>query len=197
MSEKYEVFVCKDYFKFNAAHFMAYPGFRERLHGHNYRVSVRVEGALGDEGYVVDFGDIKTAARAICEAIDERTIVPMQSDCLKIDRRDGQIEVLTEDGSRFSFPEDDCALLPIRHSSAFEYPVNSQAAALTITNCELGSLMKMASRDPSKIACCQSSACFRSVTSSSTTITYLSSLPAPRIAEAFVEAHTTSPPGRM
>ena len=120
MAEKYEVFVSKDYFKFNAAHFMAYPGFRERLHGHNYRVSVRIEGELGDEGYVVDFGDIKAAAREICASIDERTIIPIHSDCLEIDRRDGQVDLTTEDGSRFSFPEQDCALLPIRHSSAEE-----------------------------------------------------------------------------
>ncbi len=120
MAEKYEVFVSKDYFKFNAAHFMAYPGFRERLHGHNYRVSVRIEGALGNDGYVVDFGDIKSAAREICEGINERTIVPMQSDCLNIECRDGQVDLQSEDGSRFSFPEGDCALLPIGHSSAEE-----------------------------------------------------------------------------
>ena len=82
--ESYEVFVSKDYFKFNAAHFMAYPGFRERLHGHNYRIAVRVTGALRSDGYVVDFGDIKKGARAICEEIDERTIVPLESDCLEI-----------------------------------------------------------------------------------------------------------------
>jgi len=118
--EQYEVFVSKDYFKFNAAHFMAYPGFRERLHGHNYRVSVRVTGGLGPDGYVVDFGDIKKGARAICEEIDERTIVPLQSDCIDITQRDGQVEFVCEDGSRFSFPASDCALLPIRHSSAEE-----------------------------------------------------------------------------
>lgn len=118
--ERYEVFVSKDYFKFNAAHFMAYPGFRERLHGHNYRVAVRVEGPLNSDGYVVDFGDIKKAMRHICDAIDERLIVPMQSDCLRIVRKDGQIEIETEDNARFSVPEADCALLPIAHSSAEE-----------------------------------------------------------------------------
>jgi len=119
-SESYEVFVSKDYFKFNAAHFMAYPGFRERLHGHNYRVSVRVEGCLGDDGYVVDFGDIKKVTRSICDEINERTIVPMATDCVTVERRDGQVELTCEDGSRFSFPESDCALLPIAHSSAEE-----------------------------------------------------------------------------
>jgi dihydroneopterin triphosphate aldolase (PTPS-III) / 6-pyruvoyltetrahydropterin synthase len=118
--EHYQVFVSKDYFKFNAAHFMAYPGFRERLHGHNYRVSVRIEGQLGADGYVVDFGDIKKAAKRICEEMDERLIVPMKSDVLAIERADGQIRIATEDGARFSVPESDCVLLPIAHSSAEE-----------------------------------------------------------------------------
>ncbi len=119
-SERYQVYVSKDYFKFNAAHFMAYPGFRERLHGHNYRVSVRIEGQLGADGYVVDFGDIKKAAKRICEEMDERLIVPMKSDVLEIERVDGQVRIVTEDGARFSVPESDCVLLPIAHSSAEE-----------------------------------------------------------------------------
>jgi len=118
--ERYQVFVSKDYFKFNAAHFMAYPGFRERLHGHNYRVSVRIEGRLGSEGYVVDFGDIKKAAKRICEEMDERLIVPMNSDVLRIEQVDGQVRIVTEDAARFSIPESDCVLLPIAHSSAEE-----------------------------------------------------------------------------
>jgi len=118
--ERYQVFVSKDYFKFNAAHFMAYPGFRERLHGHNYRVAVRIEGRLGPDGYVVDFGDIKKAARRICDEMNERLIVPMKSDVLKIEHDDGQVRIVTEDGARFSIPESDCVLLPIAHSSAEE-----------------------------------------------------------------------------
>ena len=41
--EKYSVFVSKADFKFNAAHFVAYDGFREKLHGHNYTVAVHLE----------------------------------------------------------------------------------------------------------------------------------------------------------
>lgn len=120
MQGQYEVFVSKDDFKFNAAHFMAYPGFRERLHGHNYRVAVRIEGERGADGYVVDFGDIKKAARAVCSRMNERVIVPMNSDCLDIEVADGQVQLRSEDGSRFSFPEADCVCLPIAHSSAEE-----------------------------------------------------------------------------
>jgi len=97
---------------------MAHPGFRERLHGHNYRVAVRVEGGVGADGYVVDFGDIKRATREICGEMNERVLVPTQSDCLTIREAGGQIEIDTEDGCHFSLPADDCVLLPIAHSSA-------------------------------------------------------------------------------
>lgn len=120
MTSSYEIYVSKDSFKFNAAHFIAYPGFRERLHGHNYRVSVRMEGPVGSDGYVVDFGDIKRAAREVCGALNERMIVPMLSDVITIRLEDGQVHMTCEDGTSFSFPEVDCVLLDIRHSSAEE-----------------------------------------------------------------------------
>lgn len=42
----FEVVVDKDDFKFNCAHFVAFQGFRERLHGHNYHVVVRLVGSV-------------------------------------------------------------------------------------------------------------------------------------------------------
>ncbi|MBM4269999.1 MAG: 6-carboxytetrahydropterin synthase [Deltaproteobacteria bacterium] len=117
---RFEVFVGKEYLKFNAAHFIAYPGFREHLHGHNYHVSVRVEGDLGPDGYVLDFGLLKGATRRVCDALDERTILPLESDCLEIVEAGESVEVTYEDGSRFVFPRTDVALLPIVHSSAEE-----------------------------------------------------------------------------
>jgi 6-pyruvoyltetrahydropterin/6-carboxytetrahydropterin synthase len=120
MNERYEIFVSKDSFKFNAAHFMAYPGYRERLHGHNYRVAVRIEGKLNADGYVIDFADVKQAARAVCEEMNERVLVPARSDCLVVNVKDGCVSVECEDGSRFAFPEADCVFLPIAHSSAEE-----------------------------------------------------------------------------
>jgi len=120
MKTSFEVYVSKDSFKFNAAHFIAYRGFRERLHGHNYRVSVRMEGPVGGDGYVVDFGDIKRAARDVCASLNERVIVPMLSDVITTNVDDGQVQMTCEDGTRFSFPVADCVLLQIRHSSAEE-----------------------------------------------------------------------------
>jgi dihydroneopterin triphosphate aldolase (PTPS-III) / 6-pyruvoyltetrahydropterin synthase len=120
MESRYQVHVSKDYLKFAAAHFIAYKGFRESLHGHNYQVSVSVEGGLGADGYVVDFGLVKEAAKRVCQRLDERVLLPAESDCLSFERADGQIALTYEDGTRFSFPESDVVLLPIVHSSAEE-----------------------------------------------------------------------------
>ncbi len=118
--QRYSVVVAKDYLKFAAAHFIAYPGFREPLHGHNYQVSVRVEAELGADGYVLDFGVVKRVAKALCEELDERVIVPAESDCLAVVADDAHVEMTTAEGDRFAFPRRDCVVLPIVHSSAEE-----------------------------------------------------------------------------
>ena len=42
-----------------------------RLHGHSYRVIVHVSGAIGDRtGWVMDFGDLKTAFRPLEQQLD-------------------------------------------------------------------------------------------------------------------------------
>jgi dihydroneopterin triphosphate aldolase (PTPS-III) / 6-pyruvoyltetrahydropterin synthase len=115
----FSIYVAKENLKFSAAHFIAYPGFREPLHGHNYQVGIRVEGRLATTGYVLDFGLIKKLTRQILERLDERTIIPSESDCLTICEQGGHISVAYE-GDHFVFPASDVALLPIAHSSAEE-----------------------------------------------------------------------------
>jgi len=116
---EFSIHVAKENLKFSAAHFIAYPGFRESLHGHNYQVGIRVEGRLAGTGYVLDFGLVKKLTREIVERLDEHTIIPLQSDCLAIRQHDGQVTVAYE-GDSFVFPASDVALLPIMHSSAEE-----------------------------------------------------------------------------
>ena len=120
MKSEFAIHVAKENLKFSAAHFIAYPGFREPLHGHNYQVGVRVEGKLASNGYVIDFGLIKKIVKAIVDQIDERTIIPADSDCLQIDRpNERQVRVRYE-ADEFIFPAADVAMLPIVHSSAEE-----------------------------------------------------------------------------
>jgi 6-pyruvoyl-tetrahydropterin synthase len=119
MKSGFSIQVAKENLKFSAAHFMAYPGFREALHGHNYQVGVCVEGRLGATGYVLDFGLIKQVTKEIVDRLDERTIIPANSDCLTIKSAGDEVSVVYGN-DRFAFPLNDVVLLPITHSSAEE-----------------------------------------------------------------------------
>jgi len=47
MPRRFSIEVAKDYFNFASAHFLIFAnGRREHLHGHNYQVSVAMEGEL-------------------------------------------------------------------------------------------------------------------------------------------------------
>ena len=83
--QRYRVEVASEFLRFGAAHFIAFPGFREPLHGHNYQMSVRVDAALSTDGYVIDFCRVKGVAEALCRELTERTIVPERSDCMRVE----------------------------------------------------------------------------------------------------------------
>ncbi len=51
-------------FEFDAAHYLpAYNGKCERLHGHTYKLAVKVEGTPDHEGMVIDFTKLKEIVR--------------------------------------------------------------------------------------------------------------------------------------
>jgi 6-pyruvoyltetrahydropterin/6-carboxytetrahydropterin synthase len=115
----FAIYVAKENLKFSAAHFIAYPGFREPLHGHNYQVGIRVRGDLSASGYVLDFGLVKKLSKQIVDRLDERTLIPERSDCLRIEAAGEQMRIRYE-GDEFILPRKDLCLLPIVHSSAEE-----------------------------------------------------------------------------
>jgi 6-pyruvoyltetrahydropterin/6-carboxytetrahydropterin synthase len=57
---------------FSAAHRLRnYQGKCERLHGHNYRVHVTARSvSVGEDGMVIDFGDLKRATNLVLERFD-------------------------------------------------------------------------------------------------------------------------------
>jgi dihydroneopterin triphosphate aldolase (PTPS-III) / 6-pyruvoyltetrahydropterin synthase len=116
---RFAIHVAKENLKFSAAHFIAYPGFREPLHGHNYQVGIRVSGDLSSSGYVLDFGLVKKLTKEIVDRLDERTLIPQRSDCLRIETLGEQVRIRYE-GDEFVLPRQDVCLLPLIHSSAEE-----------------------------------------------------------------------------
>eukprot|EP00920_Eleutheroschizon_duboscqi_P026333 GHVT01064936.1.p1 GENE.GHVT01064936.1~~GHVT01064936.1.p1 ORF type:complete len:674 (-),score=193.05 GHVT01064936.1:1410-3431(-) len=117
---QFDVGVHSPDFKFNCAHFVAYKGFRERLHGHNYTVALRVGGPVGKDGYVMNFSDIKKTVRLVCKSLNEYFILPMRSDVLDITEQGSTFVIGCEDGAEFRLPKSDCMCLPIVHSTAEE-----------------------------------------------------------------------------
>jgi 6-pyruvoyl-tetrahydropterin synthase len=62
----YGVRVTKDYLIFSAGHFITFDGDHcERLHGHNWRVAVDIEGELDANQYVFDFITLLDLSRTI------------------------------------------------------------------------------------------------------------------------------------
>src|SRR5262249_7662619 len=56
--------------RFAAAHMATFRGECEPLHGHNYDVIVELEGALTEESWVWDFGEVKRETKAIADELD-------------------------------------------------------------------------------------------------------------------------------
>eukprot|EP00918_Siedleckia_nematoides_P089853 GHVU01197486.1.p1 GENE.GHVU01197486.1~~GHVU01197486.1.p1 ORF type:complete len:290 (+),score=31.75 GHVU01197486.1:522-1391(+) len=110
-------------FKFSCAHFVAYPGFRERLHGHNYTLAFKIGGPVGNEGYIVRAEELNDVVRDFCKSLNEYFIVPMKSDVLTIRMEEKSVYIRTETGDDFMFPIGDCKLLPLLGERPHQQPV--------------------------------------------------------------------------
>lgn len=117
MSRRFSIEVAKDYFNFASAHFLIFAdGRREALHGHNYQVSVAVEGELDRAGVVLNFITFKPLVKKACDDLDHRTLVPKESPQLRIRQNRTRCEVLYKD-QRIVLPRRDVILLPIANTS--------------------------------------------------------------------------------
>src|SRR6516162_192503 len=115
---RFKVRVTKDYLVFYSGHFITYHGDRcERIHGHNYRTAVEVEDDLDQNQYVIDFIALKDLTRAITDELDHRMLLPSCSQRIQV-HEDGPNIRVTYRERYWSFPRDECALLPIANTTA-------------------------------------------------------------------------------
>jgi 6-pyruvoyltetrahydropterin/6-carboxytetrahydropterin synthase len=114
----YKVRVTKDYLVFCSGHFITYDGDHcERLHGHNYRTAVEVEDDLDQNDYVIDFVALKDLTRAITDELDHRMLLPTQSKRIQLQEEGANVRVTYRD-RHWSFPREECVLLPIANTTA-------------------------------------------------------------------------------
>ena len=111
--ERYSVIVEKQDLQFCSAHFTLQKGGREPLHGHNFHVTVILEGDLTTEHYVIDFGDVKAAARRACAALDHRVLLPGRSDALHLVTAEQRLSVFYGDDLLLVLPLSDVCILPL------------------------------------------------------------------------------------
>jgi 6-pyruvoyltetrahydropterin/6-carboxytetrahydropterin synthase len=89
----------------------------EPLHGHNYIVRCRVDGALTADRWVIDFSVLKRAVREACGRLDHRFLLQRESTLLEI-AEDGAGWTVRFGSREYRFPASDVVALPIENSTA-------------------------------------------------------------------------------
>jgi 6-pyruvoyltetrahydropterin/6-carboxytetrahydropterin synthase len=113
----FKVVVERNALRFAAAHFATFEGHCEPLHGHNYAVTVEVEGELTEDSWVVDFSALKSMARDICKSLDHKFLLQRDSRALEIDEGETKWKVRFQDRG-WVFPKSDVLALPIDNTTA-------------------------------------------------------------------------------
>ena len=111
------VSVEKNRLRFAAAHFATFFGDCEPLHGHNYVISVHLEGDITEDSWVWDFGDLKQLTKDIADILDHKFILQRESRILKIKENATNWEINHAD-KQYVFPKSDVIALPIDNSTA-------------------------------------------------------------------------------
>jgi 6-pyruvoyltetrahydropterin/6-carboxytetrahydropterin synthase len=117
MQRRFSIEVAKDYFNFASAHFLIFAnGRREPLHGHNYQVSVELEGELDQAGVVLDFITFKPVVKKICDELDHRTLIQTKSPIITVHQRAQEVEIVYKK-QKLLLPRSDVILLPLVNTS--------------------------------------------------------------------------------
>jgi 6-pyruvoyltetrahydropterin/6-carboxytetrahydropterin synthase len=115
----------KEDMKFSAGHFTIFSAdHRERLHGHNFNVSVALTSFVGDDGLVADYGIYKRKLAELCKEWNEYFLLPAHSPHLQL-REEGPHLFARFAGVDIPFLKTDVLVLPVTNvtleelSSAF------------------------------------------------------------------------------
>lgn len=100
---------------FNAGHFTIFSATdREDLHGHSFFVGGEFIGPIDKNGLAFDYKVVKKALSALCDALDEKMLLPEQSPFLKLGEKDGYVTARYADETLMFLPRD-VLTLPVRN----------------------------------------------------------------------------------
>ena len=113
--------ISKEDLKFSAAHFTIFSASdRERLHGHNFRVSLDLTAEVGDDGMCFSYVEMKKRLRKLCATLDEYVLLPGQSPYLTIAEQ-GNYYCAHFNGEEMLFIKADTLVLPLRNTTVEEF----------------------------------------------------------------------------
>lgn len=112
--------IAKQALNFSSAHFTIFSATeREDLHGHNWQVECELTSTINENGLIFDYSIIKRIVKALCDELDEKTLLPETSPFLKIVREDDYLYAEYAD-ERIPFLYRDVVTLPIANASVEE-----------------------------------------------------------------------------
>ena len=115
------LFIDKESHKFSAAHYTIFSSNeRERLHGHNYSVSVRIVAPIGPNGFSADYNVYKSRLKALCDDLDEYLLLAGDSPHQRIEEA-GVFYRVSFAGEEMMFLRSDTQVLPISNATVEEF----------------------------------------------------------------------------
>ena len=113
-SSAYRIHVKRDRYKFSCAHMTVFPGGRkERMHGHNYYISLTIELASIDFERMVDFGPLKEALADLCNEWKEHVLLATKNPYYELVSESSDEIEFRLCNRRYVLPREDVLLLPI------------------------------------------------------------------------------------
>ncbi len=114
------LYIDKESHKFSAAHYTIFSATsRERLHGHNYSVSVRIVAPMESNGFSADYNLYKSRLKTLCESYDEYMLLAADSPFQEIESVGANYKV-TFDRDEMFFLQSDTLVLPILNATIEE-----------------------------------------------------------------------------
>ena len=109
----FRIQIRKEALKFSSAHMTFFAdGTKENLHGHNYRTVVKLEFERFSLGEMLPFSELKAEMKKLCDAWDERVLLPERCPNLEVLVKNGTSVEFDACGKRYVLPQDEVVFLP-------------------------------------------------------------------------------------
>jgi 6-pyruvoyltetrahydropterin/6-carboxytetrahydropterin synthase len=118
-SVTHHIHIRREALKFSSAHMTVFPdGSKEALHGHNYTTEVSIQLRDISLPAMLSFSYFKKLIKGLCEAWDEKVLVPGKCPFLKITEQSAAELEFVLCGKRYVLPSEEVLLLPLDNITA-------------------------------------------------------------------------------